>query len=144
MASQNRKIIVDEKGATLIEVIASFALIVIILLSFFTLFIQTSKTTKNSERIVDATYIAQTEMEKAYNASTKGGLDVKTLTGPSLNYIAELNSATKFSKTIENYKVTLSIKSRNTPLKSIVIQVTSNLDNKQKALMEKIIVWKEN
>ncbi len=60
----------SERGATLVEVIASFVILVILLVSFFTFFIQTKQTTKNSEEIVDATYIAQTEMEKIYRLST--------------------------------------------------------------------------
>ncbi|MGR6896775.1 type IV pilus modification PilV family protein [Rummeliibacillus sp. BSL5] len=70
MVSQLKKIIQNEKGLTLVEVIASFVLLIIILFSFFTLFVQGSKTTKSSKSIVDATYIAQTEMENAYETIT--------------------------------------------------------------------------
>ncbi|GEL05007.1 type IV pilus modification PilV family protein [Rummeliibacillus stabekisii] len=154
MAYQIKKIIVNEKGVTLTEVIASFVILVIVLFSFFTLFVNTAKTTKSSERIVDATYVAQTEMEKVYNASTNGVLNVATLTKPTdptnpedsgLGYTAEPNSTTIFTKTAKsNFKVTLTLKNRDVSLKSVVIQVNSNSDNKQKALMEKLIVWKGN
>ncbi len=66
-----KKIVHNEKGVTLVEVVASFVILVILLISFYTLFIQTAKTTKSSEDIVDATYIAQTEMEKIYKEYMK-------------------------------------------------------------------------
>lgn len=57
------------KGMTLIEVIAALVLIGIVLISFFGLLIQSNKTTHKSNDIMDATYVAQMEMEKFYNAS---------------------------------------------------------------------------
>lgn len=56
----------SEQGLTLIEVIASIVLIFIILLSFMSIFLQSNKTTVTSSDIVDATYLAQKEMENIY------------------------------------------------------------------------------
>ncbi|WP_079523907.1 type IV pilus modification PilV family protein [Solibacillus isronensis] len=56
----------EERGVSLVEVVASIVLITIILLSFFSFFIQSKKTHVASESIVDATYIAQQEMEELY------------------------------------------------------------------------------
>lgn len=56
----------EERGISLVEVVASVVLITIILISFFSFFIQSKKTHIASESIVDATYIVQQEMEELY------------------------------------------------------------------------------
>lgn len=58
-----------EKGLTLIEVLVSIVLLSLILIMFFSMFIQTAKVNNSSETIIDATYIAQTEMERIYSYS---------------------------------------------------------------------------
>ena len=60
----------NEKGFSLVEVIAAFVLISIVLISFFTLFFKGRETTVESKKTVDATYTAQQEMESIY-ATTK-------------------------------------------------------------------------
>ena len=56
----------NEKGFSLVEVVAAFVLISIILISFFTLFFKGRETTVESKKTVDATYTAQQEMESIY------------------------------------------------------------------------------
>ena len=56
----------NEKGFSLVEVMAAFVLISIILISFFTLFFKGRETTVESKKTVDATYTAQQEMESIY------------------------------------------------------------------------------
>ncbi|WP_053584185.1 hypothetical protein [Lysinibacillus contaminans] len=63
------KLRLNESGISLIEVVASIVIISIILISFFSLFISTARTTKTSNDILDATYYAQQEMEKLYSLS---------------------------------------------------------------------------
>ncbi|MEB2278414.1 prepilin-type N-terminal cleavage/methylation domain-containing protein [Lysinibacillus xylanilyticus] len=67
MKRKNRELFNSQGGFSLIEVIASLVIITIILVSFFGLLIQSNKTGKSSEQIIDATYLAQKEMEKMYN-----------------------------------------------------------------------------
>ncbi|KYG89112.1 hypothetical protein A0U40_13900 [[Bacillus] sp. KCTC 13219] len=59
----------NHEGMTLVEVVAALVLIGIVLISFFGLLIQSNKTTHKSNDIMDATYVAQMEMENLYNAS---------------------------------------------------------------------------
>ncbi|MCM3357813.1 prepilin-type N-terminal cleavage/methylation domain-containing protein [Psychrobacillus sp. FSL K6-4046] len=55
---------VNQKGLTLVEVLASLAIISIVLLSFFQLFINTSvNTVKNNEKLV-MIYLAEAELER--------------------------------------------------------------------------------
>lgn len=59
----------SESGFTLLEVVASLIIITIILMSFYSFFISTAKTTKTSNEIFNATYYAQKEMEHLYQLS---------------------------------------------------------------------------
>lgn len=91
----------NEKGFSLVEVMAAFVLISIILISFFTLFFKGRETTVESKKTIDATYTAQQEMESIY-ARTKQETtetpakmeDVLT----SLGY--QMKSCTNLDKTI--------------------------------------------
>src|SRR5690625_3631610 len=67
----NNQFKTNEHGFTLIEVLASIVLLAIILTSFGMIFAQSLKTSNTSERIIDHTYIAQREMERIYELSTK-------------------------------------------------------------------------
>jgi prepilin-type N-terminal cleavage/methylation domain-containing protein len=77
----------NNRGLTLIEVIASLVIISIILLSFLGLFIHSKKTNVSSEGIQDATYEAQKAMEKLYTIANKSGsihyLGVDSIPGTS-------------------------------------------------------------
>src|SRR5690606_4259205 len=65
-----RKLIRDERGVTLIEILASIVLLTILITMMFNVFIQSATVNKTSEKIVDATYVAQTYMEKVFAIST--------------------------------------------------------------------------
>lgn len=87
----------NEKGFSLVEVIAAFVLISIILISFFTLFFKGRETTVESKKTVDATYTAQQEMESIY-ATTKqtSNASMKTI----LNTLQYQRTSCTPSKTI--------------------------------------------
>ncbi len=59
----------NENGLTLVEVLASIVILSIILVSILMILLQSMKAKQISEVIIDATYIAQTEMEKMYELS---------------------------------------------------------------------------
>ena len=106
----------NEKGFSLVEVIAAFVLISIILISFFTLFFKGRETTVESKKTVDATYTAQQEMESIY-ATTKqaSNASMKTIL-PTLQY--EMKSCTP-TKTIY-------IKDHEYKNEVVVVEVFSN------------------
>lgn len=60
---------IKESGFTLVEVLVSVVLLTIIITIFLNIFIQSAKTNATSEELVDATYLAQIEMEKIYSES---------------------------------------------------------------------------
>ncbi len=142
----------NERGATLVEVIASFVILVILLVSFFTFFIQTKQTTKNSEEIVDATYIAQTEMEKIYKFSKNTGLSQEIIT-QNLGFQPEAlnaNNSKNFKKTISNSQIII-LKladnknidgTINNNLMNVIIEIKK--ESVIKAKMETVVKWKGN
>lgn len=91
----------NEKGFSLVEVIAAFVLISIILISFFTLFFKGRETTVESKKTVDATYTAQQEMESIYATAQQknktGSASMKDILS-TLQY--EMKSCTNPPKTI--------------------------------------------
>ncbi|WP_225743917.1 hypothetical protein [Marinilactibacillus sp. Marseille-P9653] len=59
----------DQTGATLVELIASIAILALVVTSFLTFFIQSSKATQSSEQVTAATYSGQKQMEYLYHLS---------------------------------------------------------------------------
>src|SRR5690625_4342612 len=86
MKSINRKQLSNEKGLTLIEVLVSLVIISIILIAVLFVLLQIIRTNKTSQEIVNATYIAQTEMEEMYRVSQNEDFDV---------WISDLSSTNK-------------------------------------------------
>lgn len=64
-----KKQLSKEDGLTLVEIIASIAILSIILFVILFVLLQSIQANKTSEEIVDATYIAQTTMEHIYDTS---------------------------------------------------------------------------
>ena len=82
------KLLKQERGISLVEVVASIVLITIVLVSFSTVFLQSKKTHVLSDSIVDATYTAQQEMEGIYGfiSGQSNSFDtLSTIELPSLN-----------------------------------------------------------
>lgn len=73
---KHRNILLDQRGMTLIEIIVSLAILAIIIVPFLTMFLQSTVSTKKSEDILDATYVAQYVMEGIYNDSKDGNIDI--------------------------------------------------------------------
>lgn len=143
----------NESGFSLIEVIISLVILTIILLSIFALIIQAMKTREVSENIIDATYIAQTEMENAFAVSNSSNFDERiTSIQNQLNYPPPIstNGALIFRKTkiIENNEVIIQLELRNHSslpnLTPIIIKVfeVRNSEEKLTAQMENILAWR--
>lgn len=71
----NKKLINSQSGFSLLEVIASILLVSVLLISILGLILQSAKTTKSSEEIINGTYIAQTEMESLYQYALEDRAD---------------------------------------------------------------------
>ncbi|WBF56089.1 prepilin-type N-terminal cleavage/methylation domain-containing protein [Lysinibacillus sp. JK80] len=121
-----------EHGLTLIEVIASIVLISIILLSFMGMFLQTSKTTATSDDIVNATYIAQKEMESIYEYRND---PIETVLETQLDYNNESTSENSITwvKTVDAVHIYVTLKQQdNLGLTPIIIEVKEDMNIKCK------------
>lgn len=109
----------NEKGFSLVEVIAAFVLISIILISFFTLFFKGRETTVESKKTVDATYTAQQEMESIY-----AEVQQKNKTGSARMENILLNNKLQYKMTsCTNPAKTIYTKYKN---EVVVVEVFSN------------------
>ncbi|GLC87267.1 prepilin-type N-terminal cleavage/methylation domain-containing protein [Lysinibacillus piscis] len=79
------KFIKNDDGLSLLEVVVALLLIGIILISFFALLLQSNKTTHKSNVIMDATYVAQQEMEKIYNLAGNASTYERLASGYTLD-----------------------------------------------------------
>ncbi|MRH42961.1 prepilin-type N-terminal cleavage/methylation domain-containing protein [Aquibacillus halophilus] len=132
----------NSKGLTLVEVMASITILSIIIVSFLALFIQSARTNQISQDITDATYIAQTEMEKIYNLSnTSDGYcsAVSTLA-------AETCEDYTLYKDVEGYYVEIQLfqPDPDNDIGNVLVKVyEDNSLSKLEAQMETIYSWKE-
>src|SRR5690625_6375635 len=124
----NNQFKTNEHGFTLIEVLASIVLLAIILTSFGMIFAQSLKTSNTSERIIDHTYIAQREMERIYELSTKVYVEHR------ISEIKENNNYVQYSDDVdcllfkkeivdEQVNIELRIKEETASLNMIIIKV---------------------
>lgn len=141
----------SNKGLTLIEIVASIALLSIIVLSIIPMFIQSAQSNKNSKEIMDATLLAQTEMENIVNLNDhteKSNLDIM--------YNEILQKGYKKDPTCENclginkggYYIVVQLsntsKDNHPTLGKVVIKVYENSQKrKQESQMELVIPWNE-
>ncbi|MEK5039119.1 type IV pilus modification PilV family protein [Sporosarcina sp. FSL K6-3457] len=136
----------QENGLSLVEVLASIVILSLILITFTMMFLYSAKTGKTSENIIDATYVAQTEMEKVYAAS-KGsdtasdiGYDPDSLrlprpSSPSGNW----NTYTKESDDGE-FEIYLYVEVNGEDLKRIIVDVFE--DEVHRARMQNVLIWR--
>ncbi|MFJ7971181.1 prepilin-type N-terminal cleavage/methylation domain-containing protein [Psychrobacillus sp. NPDC096389] len=133
----------NTKGLTLIEILVSITLITIILTAFFSLFIQSARTGKTSEEVVDATYIAQAEMEKLYEISKNGDLNSVNEKLITLNYSQPNSNEYFFTKEANGLFVHLKLKKHFYPgMSYLVIEVFEQENGtRPRAKMETILEW---
>lgn len=78
----------NQHGISLVETIAAVALLGLIFLSFYTLFVSSQKVSVASEDIVDSTMVAQQVMEELYHQSSQKSIN------ETLDYYVEEKNAT--------------------------------------------------
>ena len=131
----------NNKGFSLIEVIASVLIITIILLSFFSLLIQTKKTEVRSNETVVATYIAQAVMEEIYYLSTtmdydKNNETIKNLKEhPETYFKDDAHKNTLITNSLnQGYQLTIEFGNGKA-------SVTVHYDGREKAKFENYFIW---
>lgn len=141
--------IMNENGLTLVEVLASVVLLTIIITIFLNVFMQSAKTNTTSEEIVDATYLAQTEMEKIYSKSLETKYSERENAFENLGYspLTGENEWALFGKELDDgYYAKIKIQkdsmevAENMNRLIITIHDRSATDKPQ-AQMENILLW---
>ncbi|MTD29615.1 hypothetical protein [Planomicrobium sp. YIM 101495] len=145
-----RNYVKNDKGLTLVEVLASTVLITLLLVTFMMMFAQASKSNVASETIIDSTYIAQSEMEQVY-ALSKKNVPVDKVTALSSKYgssVSKTISGTKwqeYSKIDDTSGNTIKIRLEDTPaamkMTRIVIEVYEGTKTNPSAKMENVLIW---
>lgn len=146
MKKIKKQIMMEETGITLVEVIASIALLSVIMMLFFMVFSQFLNTSNKSEDIISATYVAQTEMEQLYQLSKTVSIsevEDKLLENGYIN-IGMIDEWIVFEK-YEQYDIRIKLKllDEETNLEPVVIEVYDPSTSKLETKMESLFTWKE-
>jgi type II secretory pathway pseudopilin PulG len=131
-----------ERGLTLIEVIASVAILMLIIMTFVPLFTQSMRSTTVSSNIMDATYLAQTAMEEAYHLSTTYSFEEAVKQVDDMTFIGTEGPWYRFVEYKDGAYIELSMKIPEDELSNVLVKVYSD-DSKSelKAQMETIYRW---
>ena len=133
-----------ENGLTLIEVVASIVILTLIITTFLMMFLQSAKTNKTSETIIDSTYYAQIEMENIHAISQETSFGaIETTMKELLNY--DSVDSQIFMKTDSEsgkyFEVRL-IEREDSQLVELLVRIYNNKDKeKLEAQMETILSW---
>ena len=130
-----------ESGFSLVEILISIVLLSLLIMTFLLMFLQSAKTNKASEDIVNATYVAQTEMEKIYAVSKTTKFEDRKSEMLKIGY--ETVDLEKFTTKNSPYiEVKLTKRNVANNLINVIVDVYNNKnDKKLKAHMETILSW---
>ncbi|MBO1003382.1 prepilin-type N-terminal cleavage/methylation domain-containing protein [Pseudogracilibacillus auburnensis] len=147
MREVKKSLFINEQGLTLVEVLASIVILSIVLISFLMVFIQTIKTNQKSEEIIDATYLAQREMERMYDLSRELEVSKRPEWFIEENYDhrPSMDNWEVFSRSEEGtaYKIEVSWTDKGDQMTRIIIKVyDSNESTEPKAQMENLLKWR--
>ena len=136
------KVIHSETGITLIEIIASVAILSLIVITFLPMFTQSMRTTKSSSDMMDATYLAQSTMEEVYHVSTSYPFTEAADQLDDMAFMGTENEWSRFVQYKEGAFIELSLKKPENGLSNVVTKIYSDdTKSKLKAQMETIYRW---
>ncbi|KAA0965335.1 hypothetical protein FQ087_03235 [Sporosarcina sp. ANT_H38] len=133
-----------EGGLSLVEVLASIVILTLLLTTFLMMFLQSAKVNKASEHIIDATYIAQEEMENIYALSTTIKHNAKEGAIKGLGYTnGSIESGWIVFEKGYNSNVLIKIKLQNKKgnMDRVIVEVRGIPDDNIQAQMENLVVW---
>lgn len=132
----------NENGLTLIEVLASIVILTLIITAFLMMFLQSAKTNKMSEEIIDATYHAQVEMENIYAISKEISLGDKDIAMNQLGF--DKVSSLVYTKNINGKYYEVNFTSESNNLIRVLIYIYNNENEKKlESQMETLLSWEE-
>lgn len=136
------------KGMTLIEIIVSLALLAIVIVPFLTMIVNSTRTNRTSEDILDATYVAQSNMEELYSLSISDDTFKQDLLQLSGNGFIETVIVTdkdyNYTKEKDGFYVKIEIRGSKYEgnLVKVLVKVYNNSAmGKLESQMETILSW---
>jgi prepilin-type N-terminal cleavage/methylation domain-containing protein len=136
------------KGMTLVEVIISMAILAIIIVPFLTMFVQSTVTTRKSEVILDATYVAQSNMEELYSLSISKTLSDSIIQLTDNDFEAIKVADRDYDCTKQGGAYYIKIEIRGSEYEGVLVKTlveiyeNSSMD-KLEAQMETILSWND-
>lgn len=141
----------NEKGLTLIEVLASIVILSIIGVSLLTFFVQSARSNNLSKTMMDATYVAQSNIEEINNLNKSSSTTTNiTVLGDKIKntgFVSDTSPSTgclscyKKDLTGNNRFVHVKLTNQSDSLGKVLVKVFTG--TKQEAQMEMLISWKK-
>ena len=142
----DEKTLTNKKGLTLVEILAAIVIISIIFISIITILNLTAKSNRISKEIIDATYIAQREMEFIYKLSSEN-VKLESYEDYVVNRVdGEWTVYRKKTATEDDYFIEIKEDKTEEPMIRIVVQVFDKSSKEMiepKAQMETLLKWGE-
>lgn len=139
-----------ENGITLVETLISIVLLFLVLSIFLSVFSQSATVNKTSYEIIDATYLAQKEMERLYSISQDKLEKRSGIEGLGYNFTKEdenwlyfdnINVVEAVSSNSEYYTEIRLQNNSEGNLFHVVIEVYQRSDKSLQAKMQNVLLW---
>jgi prepilin-type N-terminal cleavage/methylation domain-containing protein len=141
----------NEKGLTLIEVLASIVILSIIGVSLLTFFVQSARSNNLSKTMMDATYVAQSNIEEINNLNNNSLIPTNiTILGDKIKntgFVSDTSPGTGCSSCYKknlignNQFIHVKLTNHSDSLGKVLVKVFTG--TKQEAQMEMLISWKK-
>lgn len=150
LKAKHRLKIIDESGITLVETLVSIVLLVLILTIFLSIFTQSAKMNKTSEEIVDASYLAQKEMENLYALSQKTADYTAAMESAGYTAAGEDSDWLYYESSYEqgeneaalDYYTKIRLeKDYSDNICRVVVEVYQRADDSQQVKMQNVLAW---
>jgi type II secretory pathway pseudopilin PulG len=139
----------SNRGVTLVEILVSIVILFIIIMSLLPMFVQSSRSNYYSKSMMDATYLAQTNLEELYHLSTTttfaDGL-IKLKSDKGFTEAVVCPAGYCYEKESNGYFLFIQLKDsgNNNGLMNGKINIYSDkTKTKKKAQMEMLLHWKD-
>ncbi|WP_423799232.1 prepilin-type N-terminal cleavage/methylation domain-containing protein [Neobacillus sp. SAB-20_R2A] len=137
----------SENGMTLVEILVSIIILSIIIISLLSMFVQSSQTNRVSKNMMDATYLAESQMEEINNMNTStDSPSIDNLSSQLLakGYAQDSSCSYCYSMPKNGHYVFVQLKNVSAELGNVMVRIYKD-DKKtsQEAQMELVISWKK-
>ena len=140
-----QRLLLNQNGLTLVEVLAAVTILSIIAIPFIMVTLNFARTGGDSQKLLDATYVAQTQIEEIYNLSTRYSRDdgLKQLENSGFSIDDHCERVTCYYKVERDYYIRVEIQIKDEPMTDVLVRVYSDPSmRKAMAQMERLVIWK--